>query len=108
MATKKAPAAAKKEKRPFTGNKEIDAISIDTIIAYCEENNKMDWFDWATAQPSKRVKKNGEACDISFYELRAMFVKEFMPELKKPAAPKKPTWRDKAAAAVAAAKKAGK
>lgn len=103
--TKKAPA---KTKRPFTGNKAINDITIETIIEYCEKNNQTDWLDWATAQPSKRIKKNGEACDITFYELRGMFVDRFMPELYKPAAPKKPTWRDKAANAVAAAKKAGK
>lgn len=84
-------------------------------MEYCQENKKVKWLKELAQETEKRTKRstitvsgdNGEPIEreveeeveqpISFITLRARFVDEFMPEIKK-GAKKKPTFRDLIAA----------
>lgn len=56
-------------------------INEQFIVDYCVKNGKVEWYISACSKPSKRIKKNGTPCKISFFEVRQMFVEEYMPEL---------------------------
>ena len=86
-----------------------NAAEIDEkyILDYCVKNNETEWYAWIVEQPSKRTKKNGSPCKITFLEVRKAFVEKFFPSIK---AQPKPidTFRTRALAAAAAARAKGK
>lgn len=89
----------------------INEITIEYIMNYCKENNKVEWLKSLARETEMRTKKtkvmaadeNGEMQErevaeeveqpISFISLRARFVDECMPEIKK-GSKKKTTFRD--------------
>ena len=76
----------------------INDITIDVIIAYCQEKKEVDWLK-ACASEEVAPDKRGRIRKKSFIEIRKEFVVKFMPEF----APKydhnnKPTMYDKIAA----------
>ena len=91
--------------------KAINEIKIQDMIEYCQEHGKIDWLkeNAHKIEKAERKKKvsytdeNGEVKErevveeveqeISFITLRARFVDEFMPEIKK-GVKKKATFRD--------------
>lgn len=86
-----------------------NAAEIDEkyILDYCVKNNETEWYAWIVEQPSKRTKKNGSPCKITFLEVRKAFVEKFFPSIK---AQPKPidTFRTRALAAAATARAKGK
>ena len=71
----------------------INDITVDIIIAYCQEKGEVQWLkDCINAQVAPD--KNGKNRKKSFIELRKEFVIKFMPEFAPKPAEKKPTMYD--------------
>lgn len=71
-------------------------MDIDTIIAWCKEENQVEWLKAKAAE--KRIGKDGEERSISFVELKIDFCKKFMPEIMPKSKPKAPNMFEKIAA----------
>lgn len=73
-------------------------MKIEDIIAWCKENNQVDWLkEIAKKTYPATNKKTGETFErkISFIEIKNEFVAKFMPELApKATKPKKPSMWD--------------
>ena len=71
-------------------------MDIDTIIAWCKDNNQVEWLKAKAAE--KKIGKDGEERSISFVELKIDFCKEFVPEIIPKSKPKAPNMFEKIAA----------
>ena len=80
----------------------IADVNEEYILSYCSENNQLDWYVGVCNLPSKRVKKDGTPCQISFFEVRNLFINKFMPQLM-PQKKAVNNFRTRAAAAALAA-----
>lgn len=71
-------------------------MNINDIIAWCKENNQVEWLK---AEINKTVTtKDGKERAITFIELKKSFASKFMPEILPKAKAKKPTMKDLIAA----------
>lgn len=75
--------------------KQLNDITIDYIIAYCQEKKEVKWLKEVALAPAK-PDKNGHERKTSFFEIRNAFARKFFPDLApKAAKEKKPTMWDK-------------